>query len=267
MRTLRGAIAAAFVIIVASAFSSSAAAQPAPQATSGSPLGALAPDNLKKPRPPAPADFTGTWFVDLSAGRWQFGPPYPKLTPAAQKQLDAFQKAEKEGFVYRDDIGQCWPAGMPIIMTRVWPIAMVQVPTALYMVSGFMNSFRTVFLDGRAHTDPDLVVRTFNGESIGHWDGDTLVVTTKNFVDDEHHWVDPGVPGSDELTIVERMRLINGGRQLEIAYTMTDPKNWEGEWTGTKRWNRVNDADISEVECLPDLNEHLPSTSSKVQVR
>jgi hypothetical protein len=230
-------------------------------------LGALAPENLKKPRPPAPVDFTGTWFVDLSAGRWQFGPPYPKLTAAAQKQLDAFTKAEQEGRVYRDDIGHCWPSGVPIIMTRVWPIAMIQLPTALYMISGFMNSFRTVFLDGRTHTDPDIVVRTFNGESIGHFEGDTLVVETKNFVEDEHRWVDPGVPGSDELKIIERLRLINGGKQLEIAYTMTDPKNWEGEWKGTKRWNRVLDADVSEVECLPDLNDHLPSTTSKVQVR
>ena len=93
------------------------------------------------------------------------------------------------------------------------------------------NSLRTVFLDGRTHTDSDVVVRTFNGESIGRWEGDALVVETKNFIDDEHRWVDPGVPGSDELTIVERIRLVNNGNQLEIAYTMTDPKNWVGEWT------------------------------------
>lgn len=268
MRILCRVVAGGALAIAALAVPSVAAAQASPAAATPAPvLGALAPENLRKPRPPAPVDFTGTWFVDLSAGPWQFGPPYPKLTPSAQAQLDAFQAAEKKGLVYRDDIGQCWPAGVPIIMTRVWPIAMIQLPTALYMVSGFMNSLRTVFLDGRSHTAPDLVVRTFNGESIGHWEGDTLVVETKNFVDDEHRWVDPGVPGSDELRIVERMQLVNGGRQLQIAYTMTDPKNWEGEWKGTKRWNRVNDADIAEVECLPDLNQHLPSTTSKVQVR
>jgi len=262
MRRSRAVVVAVLVPVLLTP--SAALAQSGPPAT----LGALAPENLKKPRPAPPVDLTGTWFIDLAGGKpWQFGPPYPKLTPAAQAQLDAFKKAEAEGRVYRDDIGHCWPAGVPIIMTRVWPIAMIQVPTAVYMISGFMNSLRTVFLDGRTHTDPDLVVRTFNGESIGHWEGDTLVVETKNFIDDEHRWVDPGVPGSDELTIVERIRLVENGRQLEIAYAMTDPKNWEGAWTGTKRWNRVTDADISEVECLPDLNDHLPSTSSKVQVR
>ena len=230
---------------------------------------ALAPANLAKPRPKAPFDLTGNWFIDNSPGiqGWLFGPAtIPKLTPNAQKHRDAYLQAIKDGKVYRDDIGQCWPAGVPIIMTRVWPIAMIQTPTAVYMISEFMNSLRTVFLDGRAHTDPDLVVRTFNGESIGRWDGDALVVETTNFIDDEHHWVDQGVPASGELKIVERIRMISPS-QLEIAMTLTDPKSWEGEWKGVRRWNRVNDIDVEEVECRPDLNEHLQSTSSKVQVR
>jgi len=238
------------------------------QAAPGTRLSALAPENLTKPRPKAPFDLTGNWFIDNSPGiqGWLFGPAaIPKLTPAAQKHRDAYVKAIADGKVYRDDIGNCWPAGVPIIMTRVWPIAMIQTPTAIYMVSEFMNSLRTVFLDGRPHTDADIVVRTFNGESVGHWEGDTLVVETKNFIDDEHHWVDQGVPASGELRIVERIRMV--GTQLEIAMTLTDPKNWEGEWKGVRRWNRVNDIDVQEVECRPDLNEHLQSTSSKVHVR
>jgi hypothetical protein len=240
------------------------------QAAPGTRLSALAPENLNKPRPKAPFDLTGNWFIDNSTGiqGWLFGPAtIPKLTPPAQTHRDAYVKAIAEGKVYRDDIGNCWPAGVPIIMTRVWPIAMIQTPTAIYMVSEFMNSLRTVFLDGRTHTDADIVVRTFNGESVGRWEGDTLVVETKNFIDDEHHWVDQGVPASGELRIVERIRLINDGKQLEIAMTLTDPKNWEGEWKGVRRWNRVNDIDVQEVECRPDLNEHLQSTSSKVHVR
>jgi hypothetical protein len=47
---------------------------------------------------------------------------------------------------------------------------------------------------------------------------------------------------------------------------MTDPEHWEGDWKSTKRFNRVNDEDIQEVSCLPDLNQHLQSTTSKTQV-
>ena len=233
-------------------------------------LNPLAPSNLAKPRPKPPFDLTGTWFIDMGASQntWRFGPPPPanKLTPAAQVHFDAMRKAQAENKVYRDDIGQCWPAGLPIIMTRVWPIAMIQMPTAIYMVSHFMNSLRVIYLDGRPHSDPDVVVKTFNGESIGKWEGDTLVVDTIHFVDD-HHWIDTGVPASDALHIVERIRLEKGGTVLAIEYTLTDPKSWEGEMKWTKKWNRVDDQEITEVECLPDLNSHIPSTQSKENVR
>jgi hypothetical protein len=241
------------------------------QAAAQAPLGALAPANLNKPRPKAPFDLTGTWLHDNKGGpnSWRFVPPTFKLTPDAQEHYDAGQRAAKEGKVYRDDIGQCWPAGMPLIMTRVWPITMVQLPTVIYMTSAFMNSLRIIYLDGRPHSDPDIVVPSFNGESIGRWEGNTLVVDTKYFPG-HHHWMDQGgasIPASDQLHIVERMRMINNGTVLEIEYTMTDPKSWEGEWKMTKRWNRVDDTDITEAECWPDLNDHIRSTSSSSQVR
>jgi hypothetical protein len=83
-------------------------------------VSALAPENLAKPRPKRPFDLTGNWFIDNSPGiqGWLFGPAtIPKLTPNAQKHRDAYLQAIKDGKVYRDDIGQCWPAGVPIIMT------------------------------------------------------------------------------------------------------------------------------------------------------
>ena len=151
-------------------------------------------------------------------------------------------------------------------MTRVWPIAIVQAPTAIYMVSGFMNSVRIIYTDGRSHTDPDLVIRSFNGESIGHWEKDTLVVDTRSFVGD-HHWIDSGIPGSEDLRIIERIRQIDNGNTLEIEYILSDPKSWVGEWKMTKKWKRMEDTDITEASCLPDLNDHMPSTHSDVNVR
>jgi hypothetical protein len=268
--SIKSRVAAAVVplcVLVANATASQAQDTAQPPTAPATQLSALAPANLAKPRPKPPFDLTGTWQHDGRANTWRFVPETFKLTPQAQAHYDAGVKALKDGGVYRDDIGQCWPAGVPIIMTRVWPIAMIQLPTAIYMISEFMNSMRVVYLDGRQHTDPDIVVKTFNGESVGRWEGDTLVVETKNFINDPHHWVDQGVPASDELRIIERIRMINDGKSLEIAMTLTDPKNWEGEWKGVRRWNRVDDHDIGEVECLPDLNEHLQSTSSKVHVR
>ena len=153
-------------------------------------------------------------------------------------------------------------------MTRVWPIAMIQLPTVIYMISrsrtacGSSTSMAGSTRSGRQ------VVRTFNGESIGHWEGDALVVDTKYFPG-HHHWMDQGgasVPVSEDLHIIERFRMTGDGT-LDIEYSMTDPKNWEGEWKFTKTFRRQDDTDITEVECLPDLNEHLPATSSKMIVK
>ena len=218
--------------------------------------------------PKAAFDLTGTWLHGGGANNpWQFAPPAGfKLKPPAAKEYDAYKTAQSQGKAYKDDIGQCWPAGLPMIMTRVWPIAMIQKSTVIYMISGFMNEVRIIYLDGRKHTDPDIVISSFSGESIGRWESDTLVVDTTAFVN-EHHWIDGGVPGSDQLHIVERMKLIDNGATLEIAYTATDTKMWEGEWSWTKRWRRVDDQEITEASCLPNVNEHLPSTRGAQNVR
>lgn len=242
---------------------SAMAQSPAPVNEDGVALGALAPASIAKPKQKPAFDLTGTWLHSGGPGNpWQFSPPAGfKLTPPAQAQYDAYKKAQAAGKSYRDDIGHCWPAGLPIIMTRVWPIAMIQKPTVIFMISGFMNSTRIIYLDGRKHSDPDVVISSFNGESIGHWEKDTLVVDTTGFVND-HHWIDNGVPASDALHVVERIRMIDNGATLEIAYAITDPKTFEGEWNWTKRWRRVDDQEITEAECLPDLNGHLLSTNS-----
>lgn len=231
-------------------------------------LGALAPDNIAMPRPASPFDLTGMWLHGGGENNgFRFSPPQGfVLTPEAQVHYDAAQAAAAEGQVYRNDIGLCWPAGLPLIMTRVWPIAMIQLPTSIYMISEFMNSLRVVYLDGREHTDADIAVPSFNGESIGHWEGDTLVIETKHFVG-HHHWVDTGIPASDAMEVVERIRMINDGQTLEIEYTITDPGSWEGSWTWTKYWQRTDERDIAEVSCLPDLNDHMPSVQSDANVR
>ncbi len=223
--------------------------------------GALAPQNLAVARPKPPFDLTSIWFIDLrrAFSDFMFGPPYPEFFEAGQTAMRESTEARAAGRPYRDSIGQCYPAGMPMIMTRVWPIAMIQLPTVIYQVYGFTNSLRIIYLDGREHTDPDIAIPTYNGESIGRWEGEELVVHTKYFETNEH-WIDSGIPISDQFEIVERYRMLDAGMTLEIEFTLTDPANWKGEWKSVKRWLRSDYSDIPEVECLPNLNEDIPGT-------
>lgn len=224
-------------------------------------LGALAPANLAKSRPAPPFDVTGTWFVDLRQGfgRFMFGPPYPKFHAEGRQALRESAAAAARGETYRDAIGQCYPPGMPMLMTRVWPHNFIQLPTAIFMISGFNNSVRTIYLDGRAPSDPDLVVPSYNGESIGHWEGDTLVVTSRYFEPD-NHFIDSGIPISDQFELIERIRLTGGGTVMEVEYIMTDPQSWEGEWRSRKEYLRQDYTDINEANCILAYNANLPGT-------
>ncbi len=225
-------------------------------------LGALAPANLNAERPAAPINVTGTWFIDLSAGfsHYLFGPPYPQFGPEGIEALIEAPLAQQRGETYRDAIGQCYPPGMPMLMTRVWPHAFIQLPTAVYVISGFNNSVRTIFLDGREFSDPNLVVPSYNGESVGHFEGDTLVVRSRYFEFD-NHWIDFGIPISFDTEIVERIRLLEGGTVMEVEYTLTDPVLWEGEWRSTKRFSRQDETDINESNCILAYNANLPGTN------
>ena len=225
--------------------------------------GALAPDNLHKQRPPAPINLTGTWLIDFAT--WQFN-PLPKLKPQYQKTFEKAKKAYKEGKVYHEDVGLCWPPGVPVMMNRVWPIHIVQLPTSIIIIANFENQVRWVFMDGRGHTDPDLYVPSYNGESIGHWEGKSLIIDTTNF-ETKRHWVREGIPVSNKFHVIEKVSLSDDGQTMEIEYTMTDPNIWEGEWVSKKVYHRKDKVDFVEVHCLPDLNEGIMSTHKEYRVQ
>ena len=129
-----------------------------PLSENGERLNALAPANLGFPRAEAPFDLTGTWTTNFrwpeneATGGYEFF-PLPKLKPEAARIYAEKQKAFAEGKAYRDDAGLCFPPGMPRLMTRVWPLMIMQYPTVIVMISGFDNGLRLIYLDGREHTE------------------------------------------------------------------------------------------------------------------
>ena len=226
-------------------------------ALQGQNLSALAPENLARPRPAPPFDMTGTWnmIIDPSTGMHQFSPE-PELTPAAAEVLALSQEWAEQGYEYRDDPGACWPLGMPRMMTRFWPIQIIQLPTMVQLTTMFNNHIRWIYTDGRSHPAEEDLVYTYNGHSIGYWEGDELVVDTVGMTDD-HRWIQEGIPTGTQLHIVERYRMV--GEELQIEFTMTDPENWVGEWVNTKRFLREDRADIEEHTCILEQMEMMPS--------
>jgi len=229
----------------------------------GERLNALAPANLALSRTAAPFDLTGIWTTDFrwpeneATGGYEFF-PLPTLKPQAAALYAEKQQAFAAGKTFRDDAGLCFPPGMPRTMTRVWPMMILQYPTVIIMISGFDNGLRQIYLDGREHTEYDFLIPSYQGDSIGHWEDDTLVVTTTG-LEPERHWMQQGIPMSEELFIEERITVSDDGQTMRLQMTFTDPVNWEGEWRTSKIFKFSDTAEITEVNCIPAItNEGIP---------
>ena len=143
-----------------------------------------------------------------------------------------------------DPEANCLPTGVPRLAPYPWKI--VQTPTlVVFLFEGNIHSYRQIFLDGRAHPkDPD---PTWYGDSIGHWEGDTLVVDSVGFND--KFWFDFAAhPHTDKLHITERYRRPDLGH-LESEVTIDDPGAYTKPFTLHGQFPLQTDTEIMEYVC------------------
>jgi hypothetical protein len=224
--------------------------------------GALDPENLAKSRPAPPFDLTGTWeFRGEDDYRPMYGwyefKPHPEFTAKGQETYAEFLTYAKAGKRYLEPTAECYPAGMPRLMTRYGSLMMLQYPTAIFILSRLNNEYRAIWLDGREREPEEHQDLNWSGESLGHWENDTLVVETEGFTD-ENHLIQQGVFTGDQLKITERITMLNDGNTLKLEFIMTDPEHWVGEWRHIKFRDRLLRSDVREANCLPADRELLP---------
>ena len=176
-----------------------------------------------KARPTGPTPRTADGKVDFS-GIWNGGGPVGdvgqgliageeiSLTPWGKKIMDSRQSKD-------DPEANCLPTGIPRIAPYPWRV--LQTSTHIfYLFEGNIHSFRQIFIDGRKH--PADLDPTWYGDSIGTWDGDTLVVDTIGFND--KFWFDfNGHPHSEQLHTIERITRPDLGG-LDIETQIIDPE-------------------------------------------
>ena len=189
-------------------------------------------------------DFGGLWEVTFGGGPRGGGGP-PELTPEYAAKLQAFQAASQRGEIEDGPAANCVPNGMPSIMTQPYPIEILLTPGKVTILIEAYAQWRQIFTDGREHPeDPDL---TFNGHSIGRWEGDTLVVDTVGFTTDTA-LAGQGVRHSEKMRIVERFRLAAPDR-LEVETTVTDPEALAKPYVRTAAYGRHRDWTLAEYVC------------------
>ena len=116
--------------------------------------------------------------------------------------------------------------------TNLFPIDIEFVGDDIIMLrSEYFDDERTVYMDGRGHPDPSEV--TLDGHSIGHWEGDVLVVDTRNFAFHRSPY-QMGVPSGNQKHVVERYQLINDGERLLVEFILEDPEYLVGTMTHSR---------------------------------
>jgi hypothetical protein len=145
---------------------------------------------------------------------------------------------------------RCWETGVPAFHLNPGVMEIIQTPkeVALFLVGRVRHIWMNV--PHSANPKP-----SWYGESVGHYEGDTLVVDTIGFNDRTS--VDSfRTPHTDRLHVVERFRLIDGGATLEVAFTVKDAGAFYQPWSGTRNRHRVvnRNAEIAQFDC-PEAND------------
>jgi hypothetical protein len=236
---MRGAMGVLLLSVVA--FSAADAAN-APQGTAkSSPQGDTWATVAKLP------DWSGVWDLDYRAGAPGGGlarPAPPHLTPEYAAKYSAYLDRQKHGEEQQTQTANCVPPGMPQIMVQPYPVEFLFTPGKVTVAIEAYSQMRRIYTDGRKHPDdPD---PTFQGNSIGHWEGDTLVVDTVGFIPES--LIAPGVGHSDQMHITERIHRI-ANDVMEIQTTIEDPKVLIEPFTSLRHYKRHTDWDIQEYIC------------------
>jgi hypothetical protein len=189
-------------------------------------------------------DLSGVWLPSANTN-----PEPPPILPAAEAQR---RQRFASGVTPRS---MCLPTGI-VLTPEIDLMKFVQTPNLLViLVEGGDPGFRQIFLDGRAH--PKDPFPTWQGHSVGRWEGDTLVVDTVGLNDKvsltltEH-------PQTEQMHVVERFRRTALGR-LEIEVTLDDPGAYSKPWKVRRALTLAPNEELQEYVCAENnkAKEHL----------
>jgi hypothetical protein len=200
--------------------------------------------NINAPVPRTPEgkpDLSGVWI--------NFGDSYAGAVPMQPWAQQLFDEVRK---IRQDTPGAyCLPQS-GLMTTTNYPYKFVQTPTlVVQLIEDMVISHRQIYLDGRGHPDPDAWNPSWFGHSIGHWEGDTLVVETAGFND-----VTPGFGiHTENLAVTERYTRRSYGL-LDIDIIAVDKDAWTGPWKRSLRAGLAEGTEIVEFVCAEGAPAH-----------
>jgi hypothetical protein len=256
---------AASVLVCASARAGEAAAIPNFSSAVAGWTTSIGGDFIPVPEAPAPmlADPKYPFFTNVDANARGLTPNYrigdlsnPNLKPPAKEAMRKDNDEVLAGKIAYTPSTSCKPSGVPAFLLQPTNIYFVQTAKEVVIIQNYDSQVRHVFLDVPHSAG---VKPSWYGESVGHYEGDTLVVDTigqsaKTFVDAYR------TPHSDKLHVVERWKLIDGGKTLEVAMTVEDPETYYRPWQAVLRYRQAP-GPVQEAVCAENnlqFDYHMP---------
>jgi hypothetical protein len=194
------------------------------------------------------------YLTNAEAARTRRQPTYrvadltnPILKPWAVEQMRKANDEVKAGKIPFTADSRCYPSGVPsFLLFPANPVRFIQTKDEVLMIWQQDAQVRRVYLDKPHSANP---TPSWYGESVGHYEGgDTLVVDTiaqndKTFVDNYR------TPHTTQMHVIERFRLIDGGRTIEVNVFVEDPGAFNTPWTAIQRYRRTEDSPLVEMVC------------------
>lgn len=209
---------------------------------------------------PDPKDFNGVWYhnqnLEFRIRRDMYGHRLPYNMNGA-KTLARRVKSLDEGKPFLNASAICRPPGPQWQRDLNMPFAIYQTESYISFIFEEYHGRWNVILDDARHPEPQN--SEYQGYSTAYWDGDTLVVESKNFK--QALWLDVnGTPMSANGKMIQRIRKVSNGiaqhTLLEITTTVDDPENYEKPWTVVRSFNwQPNTGVFKEYNCEEQIGD------------
>lgn len=226
------------------------------------------------PPPADPRDFTGLWQIPGgSINLIQENGEAAPFTPEEAKRTQQLIDAENSGAVLTDAASQCFPHGVPRLSFAPYPVRFAYVPGEILMLHEVAHNLRLIHMD-RTEAPKD-TPQSFLGYSVGHWEGDTLVVETSHFNDKTP--LDFHTSHGTRLKVTERFqkqKTSQGYTDLVVRITIEDPEHFTRPFTVVRRWPFRSDMEatlgsdgIQEYSCEENNRNVEMSSDGKVIIK
>jgi hypothetical protein len=171
------------------------------------------------------------------------------LKPWAKELMRKYNQDVLNGHRAFSSQSRCWPGGTPgQLLFPAEPIFFVQTPKEVWIIWQRQQEVRRIYLNVPHSRDPK---PSWFGESVGHYENGELVVDTIGFLDrHEFDFVDNWrTPHTKDLHVVERWKMMEGGKGIQATVTVDDPGTFNAPWSGTAEWRKVNQGPMLESIC------------------